>query len=1040
MLSLRLLGPPQILRAEAPVQIPRRKSRALLYYLAANPDPQPRDHLLALLWPELDRPSAQQTLRTTLYGLRKILTDHLLINDTEISLAPTTEVDVRIFHTNLHSPISNYSITQLPLESLPQTLALYRGEFLEGFSLPDSTPYDDWQRTQAEFFRRLTIRGYLTLSQLHESQHNYRAALDALDHALTFDPLQEDLQRTALRLHYFAGDRAGAIRRYDTLRKLLDEEMGVPPMLETRKLYDAILTDTLSTPATPQLPLTQLLHYQSPITEHQSPSTNHPSPLPFTGRATELQTLRAQVSQHHLLLLEGEPGIGKTRLAEEFSRASGALVLSGSARELEQALPYHPLIEALRGLLHHPAWPSLRAGLNLPPVWLEETARLLPELIPPTSKPDLPHPGLPGLPSISPDSRLWEGVTRFLTALAQQHPLLLFIDDLQWADESTLVLLGYILRNTPPHPITLLATTRPVSPRTPLGILLQTLTRENRLTRLALDRLSPTDIQTLAETLTPANPTPLAEWLTHNSEGNPFIIAELIRHAREQHLLTANGLNAELLSSSPTVPQTVYSLLQSRLLRLSEEARRILDVAVVVGRKFDFDLVQRASGLSENAALDALDELRTAGLVAPVTGWQYEIDHLLTMEVAWREVGEARHRLLHRRVAETLEKMPYPPETVAGLLAFHYSEGYALPQAAPYAFQAGKQAARLAAWREAIGFYELALTGTPENQKFDLYIALSEAQELCGAINQAAENYRTALKLAGKDRSRANQARLGLGRVLITQGRFREVITLSQEVLKDGFPENEFYAEFQWGTALSLEGADLPGAKVHLKQAEILAQRAEDPSQLAPVTFELGNVAAQQGDLPSALAHYRQALNMAHEIENELAPLWQALTHNNLAYHLLLTGDRITARDHAQTGLSLAESRGIVTMLPYLYSTLGEIELAEGNLNPAEDYFKQGLELAQRLSNLERYAGLTANLGLVAREQGKTTLAIHRLSSALARADSLGTQHLAAQIRLWLAPLLPPDERRATLAEAKAIAEEGGRKGLLKQLSHLLNS
>ncbi|NUM49200.1 MAG: AAA family ATPase, partial [Anaerolineales bacterium] len=427
MLSLRLLGPPQHLLHQHPLPIARRKSRALLYYLATHLDPHPRDHLLALLWPELDRPSAQQTLRTTLYGLRKALPDHLLITDTTLALAPTTEVDTRTFLTHTEAPLTQYPTPQLAIAALTQALTLYRGEFLEGFSLPDSAAYDDWQRTQAEQFRRLVIRGYTTLSQLHETQHAYRPALEALARALAFDPLQEDLQRAALRLHYLAGDRAGAIRRYDTLRKLLDEEMGVPPMRETRTLYDAIVNDDLPTPET-KLPTT-LLQPTAPRSNLLPPPPQAAAPtqsqLPFTGRHTELQTLRTAAAQHRLLLLEGEPGIGKTRLAEEFAQTSQALILTGTARELEQALPYQPLIEALRGLLHHPAWPSIHPRLNLSPVWLEETARLLPELLPQPNTPLPLHPGLPGLPNVSAESRLWEGLARFLLALAQHHPLIL---------------------------------------------------------------------------------------------------------------------------------------------------------------------------------------------------------------------------------------------------------------------------------------------------------------------------------------------------------------------------------------------------------------------------------------------------------------------------------------------------------------------------------------------------------------------------------------------------------------------------------------
>ena len=160
------------------------------------------------------------------------------------------------------------------------------------------------------------------------------------------------------------------------------------------------------------------------------------------------------------------------------------------------------------------------------------------------------------------------------------------------------------------------------------------------------------------------------------------------------------------------------------------------------------------------------------------------------------------------------------------------------------------------------------------------------------------------------------------------------------------------------------------------------------------------------------------------------------LSHNNLAYHLLLLGDP-EATEHAQAALALSEERGVLTFQPYIYSTLGEIALAAGDLEEAQRHFEHGLALAERLSMPERIAGLTANLGLVAQRCGETALAIHRLSNALARADAAGTQHLAAQIRLWLVPLLPPAEARAMLAEARAIATNGGRKRLLAEAERL---
>ncbi|MEK7786358.1 MAG: BTAD domain-containing putative transcriptional regulator, partial [Chloroflexota bacterium] len=207
MLSILLLGQPQILLDGKPLNITRRKSRALIYYLAAHDANAPlsREHLLAFFWPDLDRPAAQQTLRTTLHGLRKTLGGLLVVEENTIALAPEVDIDVRRFGNNLQSLISN--------------LQLYRAGFLDGFTLPDSPAFDDWAAIERERYRRLAVRGLTQLSQQHEANQNFAEALDALDRALAFDALQEDLQRAAMRLHYLAGDRAGAIRRYDSLRR-----------------------------------------------------------------------------------------------------------------------------------------------------------------------------------------------------------------------------------------------------------------------------------------------------------------------------------------------------------------------------------------------------------------------------------------------------------------------------------------------------------------------------------------------------------------------------------------------------------------------------------------------------------------------------------------------------------------------------------------------------------------------------------------------------------------------------------------------------
>src|SRR5512143_363516 len=208
MLSIRLLGAPEVALDGNPVAINRRKSRALIYYLAAQGKPVRRERLLAFFWPDAERPSAQQTLRATLYGLRKSLGGALAVDDEFAGVADGAEVDTRAFEPVMQS-------AEAGTDALARAAALYRGEFLADFSLPDTPEFDDWAAAERERYRRLMVRGLTALSRRHEAARDYPAALDALDRALAFDALQEDVQRAALRLYYYAGDRAGAIRRYE---------------------------------------------------------------------------------------------------------------------------------------------------------------------------------------------------------------------------------------------------------------------------------------------------------------------------------------------------------------------------------------------------------------------------------------------------------------------------------------------------------------------------------------------------------------------------------------------------------------------------------------------------------------------------------------------------------------------------------------------------------------------------------------------------------------------------------------------------------
>jgi DNA-binding SARP family transcriptional activator len=1012
MLRLQLFGSPRIVLDGQDVSVPRRRTRALLYYLALQPQPVARDQLTALLWPDHDRVTARQQLRTTLHSLRGLLPEALQAADDRLQLAAA--VDARQLQELLAAATPGRDRLAAVLEPL-------HGGLLEGFALPDSDLFEDWLAAERERSRLLVLRGWSRLARSAEQDGDYQAALTALLRALALDPLQEDLQRDAMRVQYRAGDRVAAIRRFEQLQELLDRELGVPPMRETRELYDQLITDSLPAAAAAPRPLV-------PAAAAPALPALTDSRLPFSGRERERELLVQALAAQRVALLEGVPGIGKTRLAEEFLRGRTGLTLTLVGRELEQQTPYQALTAALHELTQHADWPAIAAALDLQPIWLREAARLLPELYPA----DDARP--------ADEARLWEALTRLVLAVARRRPLQLLVDDLHWVDASTVGWLGYLARRQDGEPLTIVMTGRQAEPRSAAALLVRTLLREERLVRIVLERLPPEATLAIARELNAVFAHPLAEWLERSAEGNPYIIAELIRHARAAGLVTADYTPnlARLSSSGPLVPQTVYSLIEARLSRLSEPARRVLDAAVAAGRDFSFAVTARAAGLSEDAALDALDELRAARLVMPLIDGQYRFDHSLTMEVAYHEVGEARHRVLHRRVAEALEALHREHlDEVAAQIAAHYSEGGVPARAAAFAMRAARRAAALAAWHEAADQYHAALAGVAADQRSEVLLLEGQARHRSGDVAAASELFAAALAAAVTPRA-ALDARLALARSYIPQGRYADVIALVEPLAQHNGPAEQAAALFIAGVALSLRG-DLEAALTRLAQADQLldSDAAADQLTQATVRFELGNAAAQLGDLERAITEYRRAMACADADPRHTALDMRILTRNNQAYHLLLLGRLDAAEALLAEALQLAEQHGVMTMSVYLASTAGEIALARGDLAAAAQQFEHGRALARRVNMPERVAGMTANLGLTAQARGDHAAARTLLQTALADAEALAVPQLITQIEIWLAALLPAAAAADVLDRAEQRAAAHGRRLLLDQIARL---
>src|SRR5438132_8915140 len=456
-LHLSLLGTPVVKHGEQTLTFSTRKALAMLVYLAVEGGMHPRKTLSEAFWPELDAEHGRAALRATLLELRKLLErthgpgerDHLLIERETLGFDQGSPLvlDLRLVEAASKQvgrgiePLAGQAREAL-LAQLEQATRLARGPFLAGFTLRDSQFFDDWTRQHREYWHRRVHQLFDALSMLYERAGDGERAIDTVTRWLSFDPLNEEGYRRLMRLRFSQGDRAGALRAYAHGRAVLADELQVEPEPETVALAKRIRH---TAPVRPAQPRSLLPPHASSLSPGQPPGQPPANLLdgPFLGRAAEFGTLiesyqRVHAGQPQFVLLQGETGIGKTRLTTEFvhwAQAQGADVLIGRALQTGRQLPYQPLIDVLRNQLEQEHAPDDL----LSDVWLAELSRWLPELR--DRYPDLP---VPSTDEALGHNRLFEATSRLLQIWATRRPLVVLLDDMQWADTATLDLLLYL--------------------------------------------------------------------------------------------------------------------------------------------------------------------------------------------------------------------------------------------------------------------------------------------------------------------------------------------------------------------------------------------------------------------------------------------------------------------------------------------------------------------------------------------------------------------------------------------------------------------
>ena len=734
-LSIRLLGRPEVLLDGQVTKFPTHKALALLVYLVVTGEAHAREKLMALLWPESVTAPAQASLRNTLARLRTTLGEAsriLIATPDAIGIDPRAhfELDLRAVSSAV-SAIQD--TTRLSSPVLHQAaIGVYRGEFLAGFDLHDAPDFDHWELVQrAQWHRQLTLV-LEHLAQHHLKHHDLPEAIATARRWIQHDPLDEAAYRRLMQAYSLAGDRSAALQAYQSCTAILAAELDLEPDPATTQLAKIIRQGR---------PDVQARARQAP------PLARSGLSLPLVGRVDEFAGLvaayaAAAAGAPRAVVVSGEAGIGKTRLVSEFldwAALQGADVLRGQTFEAGVQLSYHPIVTALRQRLERENAPEDL----LADVWLAELSRLLPELLERYPDLGLASASVGGKAALAAE-RLFEAVARLGAALSRRRPLVLFLDDWQWADPGSLDLLHYLSRTWAEKqaPILLVLTIRfeDLSTHTGLAQWLASLERAVSVTYAWLYRLTLADVRACVEawagfeTKSAAAISTLSERLYRETEGVPFFLVETLKLLVEQVGATGEEGGVDpvavlaKLNAGVTMPQTVRQAILARLDKFDQPARTLLAAAAVLGRNCHYAELCQVSGVDELAGLAALDALLAGQILIETPDAQrpYDFAHARIRDVVYTEAGHSRRRVLHGRALTALEQAAAPPAELA-----YHAERAELNEKARHYLQLAGDAARDAFENTlAIDYYERALALTPLEDTTGRYQLLLRRQDI----------------------------------------------------------------------------------------------------------------------------------------------------------------------------------------------------------------------------------------------------------------------------------------------------------------------
>jgi DNA-binding SARP family transcriptional activator len=887
-----LLGPPEIEVDGRPLAVDTRKAIALLAYLAIIGSARSRDQLATLLWPELDPERGRATLRRTLSALRAGLGGRFVSSDrSRVWLEPE---GVRIDANEaaaLSEPAADHGhnsdeVCPACAERLAAAAALHRDTFLAGFAVRDSPDFEDWHRAEEEKQTRALRQILERLALAMAAGGRFQQAATTVRRRVALDPLDEPARRQLMLLLAWNGDRPGALQAYRECAAVLDRELGVAPLPETRLLYEQIVEGT-----EPAAPAGRVIPGPVPAARTTAPPAEE-----FVGRAEELARLREATAS--LILITGEEGIGKSRLVEEWLAGSGRRVVRTAALPGASA-PYLTIRDALVAAAADRSLPSI-------PREAGEATRLVPELAA-LGFPDPPTEEGPGA-----IVRFQAGVGVALACLLPGG--VLFIDDGQWMDESTVATLTYLLTHPRPESPQVVVAMRDedIAPTHPLLQVGRQLERSAGATRIALGPLSPVESRALATSRSSSLDTDGVSRLQARAGGNPLYLLS--------YLDVTSSEQSEL-------PPRLEQLVSARLDGLDETARQVLAAAAVLGSDSEQEMVQAVSGRSDEEMASAIETLVRKRLLRE-NGVRIAFTHDVMRRGTYDLVSATRRRLLHSRAADAYHRQHEPAAR-----ARHLETAGRLSEAAVAHLQAGELAASIYAYPEAQTHLESALAcGHPDRDGINLL--LGDIAVRMGRYGKAIEAFQA---VDSSERRAEIEHRIGsvyrrLRRWSLAENAYRSAAALTSE--------RALLGAITADRALVAHGqGDDETARALAAEAHELATGAGDVA-LSAQALSLSGMLAK--DPMEGIGPLREAADLAESTgRSELL----ASVLNNLALALRRNDELDAAEQVARQALAVLEPLGDRHLLAALHSNLADTLHACGNEVDAQHHLRESARL-----------------------------------------------------------------------------------------------